>query len=309
MSIENMRQSFKASIRAIKVRYGDEFLNCSPTKQEVIALEKEYRLRSYPGCIVALDCMSVKWKSVRKGSNGNTITRKKVNLASIQVETVSDFNLYCWHLYTSRTGTNNGITAMESSPLVMSILSGKRTMKLEGGYEIYGIIRQWYLYFLTDGIYPNWSTSVKPIHSPSNPKEFAMTAPQESRRKDVEKLFGVLQGRFRILRHEFHEWKHESISEIMEVCVIIYNMLIHLHLNGLLQDERDETENLMTPTQVIEEFEQTTSIEVSDFQFQDHFKWLQDLIGVEDSIRNYQSRASIWNALQEHIWNKLGNGI
>ena len=78
--------------------------------------------------------------------------------------------------------------------------------------------------------------------------------------------------RFRILRHEYHEWKHESISEIVEVCVIIHNMLLHLRLNGLPQEERNETGNLMAPTQVIEEFEQKTSNEVSDVQFQDHFE-------------------------------------
>ncbi len=33
-----------------------------------------------------------------------------------------------------------------------------------------------------------------------------MTAAQESRRKDVERFFGVLQRRFKILRHEFYEW-------------------------------------------------------------------------------------------------------
>lgn len=32
-----------------------------------------------------------------------------------------------------------------------------------------------------------------------------MTEAKETRRKDVGRLFSVLQGRFRILRQEFHE--------------------------------------------------------------------------------------------------------
>jgi len=55
-------------------------------------------------------------------------------------------------------------------------------------------------YYLADEIYPNWSTFVKTTPRPlgANRKYFA--SKQESARKDVERVFGVLQSRFAIVR-------------------------------------------------------------------------------------------------------------
>ena len=55
-----------------------------------------------------------------------------------------------------------------------------------------------------------------------------MTKAQESVRKDIERFFGVLQGRFRILRNELLEWSDTSIIEILDVCVIIHNLIVKL---------------------------------------------------------------------------------
>ena len=48
-------------------------------------------------------------------------------------------------------------------------------------------------YYLTDGIYPNWSTFIQSISLPQGPKAELFAKLQESTRKDVERAFGVLQ--------------------------------------------------------------------------------------------------------------------
>ena len=50
-------------------------------------------------------------------------------------------------------------------------------------------------YYLTDGIYPTWSTFVKAFKFPTDPLEKKFKKVQESARKDVERVFGVLKGR------------------------------------------------------------------------------------------------------------------
>ena len=55
-----------------------------------------------------------------------------------------------------------------------------------------------------------------------------MSKAQESVRKDIERLFGVIQGRFRILRNELLKWSDTSIIEILNVCAIIHNMIVKL---------------------------------------------------------------------------------
>ena len=147
------------------------------------------------------------------------------------------------------------MTVVETSPLITSILNGERKMKKRGGYFTDRQRRDWAQYFLTDRIYPSWAIYVKPNYALQNSKESAMTATQENRRNDVERLFDVFQESFRILRHEFHERYHSNTSEILEACLIIHNISLEMRLSGELHDEKDADGNLLTSRQVIEEFE------------------------------------------------------
>nr|GEX78555.1 hypothetical protein [Tanacetum cinerariifolium] len=50
-------------------------------------------------------------------------------------------------------------------------------------------------YYLADGIYPTWSTFVKTFSIARDEKTLKFKRVQESTRKDIERAFGVLQGR------------------------------------------------------------------------------------------------------------------
>lgn len=95
--------------------------------------------------------MNLDWKSCPKAWKGQYYNPKSIKLATVQVETVSDTNLYCWHVFCGRPGANNDLTVLETSPLILSILNGEREMKLDEGYYINGKLRKWYLYYLTHG--------------------------------------------------------------------------------------------------------------------------------------------------------------
>uniref|UniRef100_A0A0D3E2B9 No apical meristem-associated C-terminal domain-containing protein n=1 Tax=Brassica oleracea var. oleracea TaxID=109376 RepID=A0A0D3E2B9_BRAOL len=68
-------------------------------------------------------------------------------------------------------------------------------------------------YYLTDGIYPNWSTFIQSIPLPQGPKAEKFAQKQESARKDVERAFGVLQSRFAIVKNPALQWDKEKIGE------------------------------------------------------------------------------------------------
>ncbi|XP_024966008.1 uncharacterized protein LOC112506223 [Cynara cardunculus var. scolymus] len=55
-------------------------------------------------------------------------------------------------------------------------------------------------YYLADEIYPNWTTFVKSTPLSKSQKHQLFAKKQESRRKDVERAFRVLQSRFGIVR-------------------------------------------------------------------------------------------------------------
>ena len=56
-------------------------------------------------------------------------------------------------------------------------------------------------YYLTDGIYPKWSTFIQSITLPQGSKAALFAKVQEATRKDVERAFGVLQARFAIVKN------------------------------------------------------------------------------------------------------------
>jgi hypothetical protein len=49
---------------------------------------------------------------------------------------------------------------------------------------------------------------------------------QESTRKDIERCFGVLQGRFRIIANPSKLWYTMIMANIMYACIIMHNMIV-----------------------------------------------------------------------------------
>lgn len=76
---------------------------------------------------------------------------------------------------------------------------------------------------LVDLIYKDWYIFVAPVAAPGNSREEKITERQAAVRKDIERMFGCFQERFKILRQEMHEWKDEMIIMISKVCIILHN--------------------------------------------------------------------------------------
>ncbi len=94
---------------------------------------------------------------------------------------------------------------MEFSSLISSIFRRERSLRLKESFHVDGTARNWYCIYLVDEIYPSWGVFDKPSSAPTNSEESVMNTAKESREKDIERFFGVFQGRFKILKYEFHE--------------------------------------------------------------------------------------------------------
>lgn len=182
-----------------------QYLNREPIYLELEAITDTYANDGFPGRMGAVDCIHLHWKNFPKAYKGQCHNQKDGKLATISCEAVCDKRLYCWSWFSGRCGTNNDITVLDHSPLFIDILNGRRKMTLPNGYYFNRQRRHWFLYLLADGIYPNWYIFVKPIHTPINDIERDLTKRQEGRRKDIERMLGAIQSRFKILRHEIHE--------------------------------------------------------------------------------------------------------
>ncbi|XP_070666797.1 uncharacterized protein, partial [Malus domestica] len=81
-------------------------------------------------------------------------------------------------------------------------------------------------YYLADGIYPKWATLVQAIPNPRNDAEKLFTLHQEAYRKDVERAFGILQARWKIISESARGWSRENLNSIMMSCIILHNMIV-----------------------------------------------------------------------------------
>ncbi|XP_074378196.1 uncharacterized protein LOC141719722 [Apium graveolens] len=100
-------------------------------------------------------------------------------------------------------------------------------------------------YYLADGIYHSWPTSVKTISDPQGNRRNYFAAAQEAVRKDVERTFGVLQSRFTIIRGPSHFWEIDTMKYIMMSCIILHNMMVkderELHITDYNYDMDTDT--------------------------------------------------------------------
>nr|GFC74431.1 protein ALP1-like isoform X1 [Tanacetum cinerariifolium] len=91
---------------------------------------------------------------------------------------------------------NNDLSVLYGSPLFDDVLADAAS---EAPFVVNGRTYK-KCYYLAEDIYPTWSTFVKTYSTARDEKTLKFKRVQESSRKDIERAFGVLQGRWGIIR-------------------------------------------------------------------------------------------------------------
>uniref|UniRef100_A0A0D3ADW7 DDE Tnp4 domain-containing protein n=1 Tax=Brassica oleracea var. oleracea TaxID=109376 RepID=A0A0D3ADW7_BRAOL len=103
--------------------------------------------------------------------------------------------LWIWHAFFGCPGTLNDINVLDLSP-------------------VFDDVEQ------ADGIYPSYPTFVKSIRLPQSEPDKLFAKYQEGYQKDIERAFGVLQARFKIIREPARMWEILYLAIIMRSCII-----------------------------------------------------------------------------------------
>uniref|UniRef100_A0A0D3E5M2 Uncharacterized protein n=1 Tax=Brassica oleracea var. oleracea TaxID=109376 RepID=A0A0D3E5M2_BRAOL len=145
--------------------------------------------------IGSIDCIHWEWKNCPTAWKGQYT--RGTGKPTIVLEAVASQDLWIWHAFFGLPGTLNDINVLDRSPLFDDILQGRAPkVKFKVNNHTYRMA-----YYLTDGIYPNWSTFIQSISLPQGPKAELFAERQESTGKDVEQAFGVLQSRFSVVKN------------------------------------------------------------------------------------------------------------
>ncbi|XP_057774808.1 uncharacterized protein LOC130993788 [Salvia miltiorrhiza] len=120
----------------------------------------------------------------------------KAGEPTIILEAIASQDLWIWHAFFGVAGSNNDINVLNQSTLFNDVLLGNES-------AVHFVANNFHHtrgYYLTDGIYPNWSVFVKSFTYSGDKKKRRFKLMLEAARKDVERAFGVLQARWDIIK-------------------------------------------------------------------------------------------------------------
>uniref|UniRef100_A0A0D3E509 DDE Tnp4 domain-containing protein n=1 Tax=Brassica oleracea var. oleracea TaxID=109376 RepID=A0A0D3E509_BRAOL len=146
-------------------------------------------------------------------------------------------------------------------------------------------------YYLTDGIYPKWTTFIQSISIPQGPKAVLFAQHQEIARKDVERAFGVLQVHFAIVKNSALFGDKVKIGKIMRACIILHNMIVEDERDGYTQYDVSE----------FQPGEDNGSSHVDLTYSTDTPSNIANMMGVRTRIRDRQMHQQLKADLVEHI--------
>jgi len=284
------RLCVESFVEGIIYLFGDEYLR-RPTPTDLQRLLYVGEHRGFPGMIGSIDCMHWEWKNCPTAWKGQY--SRGSGKPTIVLEAVASYDLWIWHAFFGPPGTLNDINVLDRSPVFDDIIKGQAPQVI---YSVNG--REYHMaYYLTDGIYPRWTTFIQSITLPQHPKAVLFAQHQEAARKDVERAFGVLQARFAIVKNPAMFWDKVKIGKIMRACILIHNMIV--------ENERDG--NTQFNVSEFQQGEDNGSAQVDlDISHEMHTN-IANMMDARTRIRDEPMHHQLKADLVEHIWRKFGS--
>lgn len=254
----------------------------------------------FPGCMSCLDCASWDWGSCPKAFQG--IMKGKDKVPTLRMEVIwQPLDLHIWHLYFGLPGVMNDLNIPSVSSHFADVLSGKfPPWKVD--YKIGTESFDW-MYCLADGIYPEYKVFVRSLSSPTCRKQKGFTLLQESVRKCVERVFGLLFKQFSILFQPGRLYFSEDLNVIVRDCCILHNMVVEKRKgayvgNGIwgFRSNQSETPNENGNLTLVPLDNQSNACLGSHVR----------CMAASEDMYSHEKHLRPVNALKEHIWELHG---
>ncbi|KAK9059839.1 hypothetical protein SSX86_020543 [Deinandra increscens subsp. villosa] len=221
MAERTSRETLDHFVTSVCLLYKDEFLR-APTSHDIALLYQAHgSYHGLPGMLGSIDCTHWDWRNCPKQYRGQ-FHRGDHKYPTIMLEAIASQDRWCWHAFFGVAGSNNDINVLNQSPLFTNEMHGiapRCPFVVNGRQYKRG-------YYLADGIYPTWSTFVKAYNHPVDLIDKRFNKLQKAARQDVERFFGTLKGKWRILLRGARAMTREKVARIIYAVIILNNMIL-----------------------------------------------------------------------------------
>lgn len=239
MSETTARECLKRFCSAVVKTLEPVYLR-EPTEEDVRKMLMDSEKRGTPGLLGSIDCCKWQWKNCPTGWHGQFKGKEKT--PTVTLEAICDRSLWIWHAFFGMPGSLNDINVVEASPIIEKIAAGTFPPPLE--YRISGERRN-KPYWFSDGIYPNAPFFISSIPEPVTMREKLFSSTQEAIRKDIERAFGVLQGKFNIIARPSKFMTVHTMEEVIRCTIILHNMCVEERETFNLPIEEEEATDVL----------------------------------------------------------------
>ena len=202
---------------------------------------------------------------------------------------MASHDLWIWHAFFGVAGSNDDINVLNQSTLFIEELKGQAPQvhyAVNGNQYSAG-------YYLADGIYPEWAVFVKSISLPITEKDKIFAQEQESKRKDIERAFGVLRRRFCILKRPARLHDRGQLEKVVLACLILHNMIV----------EDEKTNDNIEEDLDLNEAPSTMTVHAPAFSPEDYVTF-ERVLEKDADIRDISTHKQLKKDLVEHIWQR-----
>lgn len=202
----------------------------------------EFDISGFPGCVGSSDCTHIATERCEYSLRNQHIGQKSSH-PTRSFSLTANHRRQILHTSSGGPGSWNDQTMVRHDIFVSGIHDGLYLRDVEFELQEYNpegiIVSRQYKggYLIVDNGYLRWSITVPPFKVTNRIDEIRWSKWVESMRKDVECTFGIMKGRFRILKTGIRMDGINAVDDIWFTCCALHNWL--LNIDGLTGEWRD----------------------------------------------------------------------
>lgn len=219
-----------------------KFVKFPKTRGDATTHMAEFIASGFPGCVGSSDCTHISTERCEYAIRNQHIGQKSSG-PTRSFSLTANHRRQILHTSSGGPGSWNDQTMVRHDDFVSGIYHGRYLNDIE--FDLYEydhnrrLAKRTYkgAYVIVDNGYLRWSVTVPPFKVTNRIDEIRWSKWVESMRKDVECTFGILKGRFRILKAGVRLDGINAVDNVWFTCCALHNWL--LDIDGLTGEWRD----------------------------------------------------------------------